>query len=211
PPTDAVCDPVGGVDRAVRVLEDHGDVARVGQLLPSRTDPAHRPALEEDLALRRLVHAREQAGDRALPAAALSDERDDLSPADREVDVVDRVQHLPREELADAEVARQALGAQERLAHDERSAAAAASAGSAPSSYRMQRTRSPSTSSRAGATARHSSVTSGQRGENRQPTGGQRRFGGDPGIPVRCTFSPWIDGNACSSPRVYGWSGFAKT
>src|SRR5579871_7019499 len=94
---------------------------------------AERPPLEEDLAARRPVDAREQPGDRALPAAALTDERDDLRAADREVDVVDGVERLPGEELAHAEMARQPLCAEKRLAHP------------ATGSWRTQRTEAPST------------------------------------------------------------------
>src|SRR5206468_1856444 len=121
--TDAVCDRIRGVDRAVRILEDHRHVARVRQPLLARLQSAEGSALEVDLAARRLVDASEQPGDRALAAPALPDERDDLAAANREVDVVDGVQHLPAEELADPKVTGEALGAQEWLAHATPSAA----------------------------------------------------------------------------------------
>jgi hypothetical protein len=79
-----------------------------------------------------LVDEREQAGDRALAASALADERDDLAAADRQVDVVDGVQRLPRQELADAEVPGQSLGAEQRF-------------GQFPGSCKTQRTRLPLT------------------------------------------------------------------
>src|SRR5262249_52050773 len=105
PPRDPVRDTVDRVDRAERVLEDHRDIARVGQALLPRAQPAQRLSLEVDLSLRRLVQPREQAGDGGLAAAALADERHDLASVDGEVDVVDRVQRLPGEQLPDAEVA----------------------------------------------------------------------------------------------------------
>src|SRR5438132_2480782 len=92
---DRVRDPVGRVDRAVRILKDHRDVAAVGEAPLAVTHSAERLALEVDLAARRLVDAREQAGDRALAASALADEGDDLAFPDREIDVVDRVESLP--------------------------------------------------------------------------------------------------------------------
>src|SRR5207249_1638863 len=114
---DRVGDPVGRVDRAVWVLKDHGHVAAVREAPLAGAHSTERLAFEVDLAARRLVHAREQARDRALATPAFADERDDLALADREVDVVDRVQLLPREELADSKVARQAHGAKQRFAH----------------------------------------------------------------------------------------------
>src|SRR5205814_5180832 len=116
--SDRVRDPVRRIDRAVRILEDHRDVAAVREAPPARAHPAERLALEVDLAARCLVHAREQTGNRALAAAALADERDDLPLADREVDVVDRVQRLPGEEFANAKVTCQADRTQQRLAHE---------------------------------------------------------------------------------------------
>src|SRR5262249_27967073 len=117
PALDRMRDPVGGVDRAVRGLEDPRGVPRVREPLSPCPQRADRPALEVDFAGRRFVHAREQAGDRALAAAALADERDDLSVPDREADVVDGVEPLAREQLADPEMAGQTLRLKEGLAH----------------------------------------------------------------------------------------------
>ena len=74
-----------------------------------------RTAAVVDLAAGRLVDPRQQPRDRALAAAALTDERDDLPLADREVEVVDGVQRLLGEQPADAEVAGQVDRAQQRL------------------------------------------------------------------------------------------------
>ncbi len=45
-------------------------------------------------------------------------------------------------------------------------------------------------------------MTFGQRGANRQPSGGLARSGGLPGMPVSGTRGPLIDGNASSRPVV---------
>jgi hypothetical protein len=113
---DPVGDPVGGVDRGVRILEDQRDVAAVGEPLPPRPQPRERPFLEVDLPLRRPVDECEEAGDGALAAAALADERDDLAAVDRELDVVDGVQRLRGEEATDAEVPGQADRPEQGLA-----------------------------------------------------------------------------------------------
>src|SRR5436305_9149122 len=155
PALDRVRDPVRGIERAVWVLEDHDDVARVGEALPPRPQRAHRPAFEGDLAGRRLVHAREQAGDRTLAAAALADERDDLASPDLEVDVVDGVEALAREQLPHREVARQALGPQQWLAH---ATPSFAGTDAAACSCSRQRTGSPSTSSKRWGSARQRSM-----------------------------------------------------
>jgi hypothetical protein len=63
---------------------------------------------------------------------------------------------------------------------------------------------------RAGGTSQ-SSNRCGQRGAKRQPAGGFSRLGGLPGMPVSGTRGPRIDGNASSSPRVYGCPGSANT
>src|SRR6185436_15194653 len=207
-PLDRVRHAVGGVDRAVRVLEDHRDVARVRQPLAPVAQVAHRPAIEVDLAGGRLVHACEQARDRALAAAALADERDDLARLQLEADVVDCVQLLPPQELADPEVPRQALDPKQRLAHATPSLAGSSTVAG---SCRKQRTSSPSTSSSCGRSASQRAKACGQRGAKRQPAGGRSRSGGEPGIPSRRSFAPWIDGKASSSPCVYGWSGFSNS
>src|SRR5262249_61945607 len=105
-----------------------------------------------------------------------------------------------REQLADPEVAGQTLGAKQRLAHATPSFAS--TFGTSGCSCRKQRTSSPSTSSRRGRSALQRENTCGQRGAKRQPAGGRSRSGGEPGIPSSCSFWPWIDGNASSSPSV---------
>ena len=106
-PGDPVHDAVGRIDGAVRILEDHRHVTAVRETPLARAQATEGPALEIDLAFRRLVDAREQAGDRALAAPALADERHDLTFADGEIDVVHGVEALPRQQLPDAKVPRQ--------------------------------------------------------------------------------------------------------
>jgi hypothetical protein len=108
---DSVCNAVRRVDRAVRILEHHGHVARVREPLLASAKAAERLSVEVDLTPGRLVDAGKQAGDGALAAAALPDEGHDLSSPDREVDVVDGVQRLSGEQFADAKVTRQPLRA----------------------------------------------------------------------------------------------------
>ena len=101
---EAVRDPVGGVDRGVRILEDHRHVAAVGEPVTPPAQRADRLALEPDLTGIRRVDQGQQPGDRALAAAALTDQRDDLPAPDAEADVVDRVQRLLRPEAGQAEL-----------------------------------------------------------------------------------------------------------
>src|SRR5580658_9463881 len=70
-------------------------------------------ALEADLAGVRRVDEGQQPGDRALAAAALAHQRDDLPAADGEADVVDGVQRLLRPESAEVEVPGQVLDLEE--------------------------------------------------------------------------------------------------
>src|SRR5256886_15623089 len=79
-------------------------MASVLEDFAARPDGRERAAPMVDLARRRLVDHRDQARDRALAAAALADERDDLVLMDGEVDVIDRVQEPARQEPAQAEV-----------------------------------------------------------------------------------------------------------
>ena len=82
PAHDPVRDPVRRVERAVRILEHHRHRGAVREPAPPAPQAAERPALEPDLAARRLVDEREEPGDRALAAAALADEGDDLAASD---------------------------------------------------------------------------------------------------------------------------------
>src|SRR5262249_35763115 len=124
---DPVRDAVRRIERAVWILEHHRNVACVCEALPAGAATDERPALEDDLTARRAGHAREPAGKRALSAAALADERNDLMAVDAEVHIVDRVQRLACGQLADAEMASQALHLQQGRAHPTRSCTAARS------------------------------------------------------------------------------------
>ena len=67
--------------------------------------------------------------------------------------------------------------------------------------------------SRSGGTPRPSRRPSrtAQRGANRQPGGGSRRSGGEPGMTSSVRRSAWMFGKAASSFCVYGWRGRVKT
>src|SRR5215467_15845055 len=57
----------------------------------------------------------------------------------------------------------------------------------------------------------HTSFASAHRAANEQPSIATPRSGGAPGMPVSSTRGPRIDGNASSSPRLYGCDGVSKT
>ncbi len=132
PAQDPVRDPVCRVERAVRILEHHRHSGAVGKLALSAAQSAQGLPLEPHLSPGRLVDEREQPRDRALAAPALSHQSDDLAAPDAQVDVVDGMQGLSGDELADPEVAGQALRTEERLRH-------------CAGSRRTQRTRLPLT------------------------------------------------------------------
>ena len=103
-PHDAVRDPVGGVDRAVRVLEDHGDMAAIGEPVAAPAQGADGLALEPDLA-RVGLYTRASSRATVLLPLPLSPTSATISAApDGEADVVDGVQRLLRPEAAQAEV-----------------------------------------------------------------------------------------------------------
>ena len=62
-----------------------------------------------------------------------------------------------------------------------------------------------------GTSVRQTSIATGQRGGNRQPGGGSRRSGGEPGMTSRSRRSAWMFGKARRSFWVYGWRGVRKT
>src|SRR4029079_11634090 len=85
---DAVADRRSWVERRVRVLEDdlHPPPVRLELLAGQLRDV---PALDEDLAGRRLDQAEQDATDRRLAATRLADQADGLAAVDREADAVD--------------------------------------------------------------------------------------------------------------------------
>ena len=93
-PRNVVLDPLDGVERGERVLEDHLDVRAVAAEAATPSDPAHVLAAEPDRARRRFVEPRQQTGDGALAASARADESSDAARAQREADVVDRAKGL---------------------------------------------------------------------------------------------------------------------
>ena len=104
---------VDRAQRAVWILEDHRHVAAVREHIPARAQRRQRPSAVEDVAARRPVHHGDQPRERALPAAALADDGDDLVLVEAEVDVVDGVQPAARPQAAQAEVLGEADGAEE--------------------------------------------------------------------------------------------------
>ena len=214
-------DPVGRVQRAERVLEHHRHVAAVGQVCRRVRMRRQRPALVEDLAARRLVDPGQQPGDGALAAAALADQRDDLA-ARRSTRSASSTacRRAAREVAADLEVLGQAAGLEQRRRRPRRCrtglradvgvvgrrtpARRACSVQQAPRP-------TPARVERRARRRRSAANATGHRGWKRQPAGGCARSGGAPGIPVSRTRGPRMDGNASSSPRLYGCAGTSNT
>src|SRR6059036_2756776 len=199
------------VERFVRILEDH---------LHAATEVLQRPSLqrgdvvavEQELAFRGLFEFHEEAARGRLPAARLSDDPEDLAPLDREVDSVDRVDHL----LPPAEGVQQT-----RLQREQLSEPADVPDGAVLRHARLpekisfakwQRERWPaSTSISSGRSRVQMSCAKRQRGWKRQPLGGFTRSGGDPGIARSFLFGPFTLGNASSRPIAYGCDGRSNT
>src|SRR5258708_5307656 len=97
------------VERVEGVLEDQLDLRAITQNVAPAPDACDVAALEEDRAAGRVVQARQQPRDGALPTSALTDERRDRAWAELERDVVDGVHTRTRERGADSEVLREAL------------------------------------------------------------------------------------------------------
>ena len=112
-PHDAVRDLIDGAQRPVGVLENHRHPAAVLQHLAPRAQALHRLAPVQDVAGRRFVDPGDQTRDRALAAATLADQGDDLVLVDREVDAVDAVQVATRKEPAKTEMLGEVDSAQE--------------------------------------------------------------------------------------------------
>ena len=198
------------VEGAERILEDHRDLAAIPEQVLARAQTAQRPAAVVDLAAGRLIDPRQQAGDGALAAAALTHERDDLALVDRQVDVVDGVQCLlgQTSRRGGSAVSAPRLGAAacSACAGRGRLGLISASLGHraatrlgrvAASVYSRQRTCASSTVVQLRLVARRRSASPpGSAAGNGSPLGGSARSGGDPGIPTSCRRGPVTDGNA---------------
>ena len=90
------------VQGAERILKDHLHLRAVVEDRPAAAIARDVAVAEADRPLARRVQAREQAGNRALPAPALADERGDRAAAQHEADLVDRVHGAPSAEEAAA-------------------------------------------------------------------------------------------------------------
>ena len=77
-------DRAGGIERSIRILEDHLDRPPVLQRGPTRLVFQYVSTPQEDLAARRLDQARDQSGRRGLAAARLTHKRHHLAPTDGE-------------------------------------------------------------------------------------------------------------------------------
>ena len=91
---DLLADPVDGIQRRHRVLEDHRDLVPADIAQARLRHGQDVLTLVEDLALeRRVLVARqpeERHGRHALPRAGLADDPEHLAALEREVDAVDR-------------------------------------------------------------------------------------------------------------------------
>ena len=227
-----------GFERLVRVLEDELDPAPVlAQLLwPHRRADVARPRTSirpavwrvsltmtrpvvvlplpdsptsaEDLAPHeRQVDAVDRPDDAARPAA----ERVDQAAADREVDLEPVEPERARRRLDAGEPPRRSgVGRRRRSA----SARRAPSTGTPSLALGIQVAGDADAieaSPRAGRPREQTSIANEQRGANRQPGGGLRRSGGEPGMTSSVRRSAWMFGNAASSFWVYGWRGRRKT
>ena len=113
---DVVLDPLDGIERRKRVLEDHLHVRAVAPQPTATPNPADVLVAEPDRARGRLVEPREQARDRALAASARTDERRHVPRTQREAHVVDGAERLAprRPAAADGEVRARANGPRAR-------------------------------------------------------------------------------------------------
>src|SRR4051812_963470 len=210
-------DGLARVERRVRVLEDHLDLApeRLQLLAREARDVA---ALVLDRAARRVEQAGDEARRGALAAAGLPHDPERLALGDVERDAVDRVHGtdlaLDHDAARDREVLDEILYAYERLAHAGSSSSSTCSRtapGSLPSRsdahmrlrvgdasrHATEWSGSPGTASSCGSISLWRSRTYGQRGWNEQPLGRLIRLGGRPGIGTSCSprgvSSPGID------------------
>ncbi len=203
-----------GLSERERVLEDHL------HLRPVAASRCRRRAARTSLPLERIepevgvVQPREDAGDGALAAAALADERSDRALAEREAHVVDGAELLraaadaagaDREVLVESAATSRAGGAHVRrsmrssdeVTGDEVAGRDRVEHGPLGRLARVQRC-----VSRAAVRAR---------GWKRQPLGGSREVGRGAGDTGQRLDRPVSGGNEPISPTVYGCSGLAKS
>ena len=185
------------IQARVRILEDH--LHAPAHRAPARALPrgAGVDAVEDDPAARRRVQADEQARDRALAAARFADQRQRLAALDREADVVDRMDELPRLALDHAvEPGRRDVeGLGQAVDLDQRRSLKRAHA--APAAARVQPAGRPGRAAPAGGRAarrRQRSNARGQRGLKAQPGGIAVRRGIAPSICSRRARSSSIAG-----------------
>jgi hypothetical protein len=92
---------VDRVERSEWVLEDHLDLAAVGNRCLAGFLAKHVDAVDDDLAGGGFLEPDDSARDGALAAAGLTDERHDFALVDVEVDIVEGTHDLAGEQPAD--------------------------------------------------------------------------------------------------------------
>src|SRR5712691_7259862 len=113
-PLEVMANRLDRVQRREGVLEDDLHVRAVPQDVTPPPDERDVASLEQDRARTRVVEAREQAGDGALAASALADERRDRAREQLERDVVDGVHMRATERVAEREPLREVADLERR-------------------------------------------------------------------------------------------------
>src|SRR4051812_41072781 len=168
--------------------------------------------VEDDPAAGRIEQPHDAAREGRLAATGLADDPERLALVERERDAVDRPYRgnllLEHDPLRDGEVLLDVLD-DEQLAAGAHAAPTVSRSLAASrffvSSSRWHASRwsiASGAGRKSGTTVRHTLITCGQRGLNRQPFGGLSSDGGDPGICVRRSTSTPMRGNEPSSPHV---------
>ena len=160
------------VQRLVRVLEDHLDVAAQR---PQRGPPLHRRAVGRDRPGRRRHEPEHRARERRLPAARLPHDPEDLAAPPLERHAVERARHAAARREVDGEVA-DLHQRRHRAPPPPRPARA-----SAPTARSGTRPTAPGRPRAAPAPPHSASAAYGQRGRNEQPDGASAGSGGAAG------------------------------
>jgi len=177
-----------GVEAGVWVLEDHLDLqaGRAGFVCREHVDSL---AVHANLAGRGRHQARSNAAERGFAAARFTDEADDFTGLDREVDTIDSTNDCRR--MRQAEALQNAISGADfaiakafadLLEFDERRAHATSREDARCAPGWKQRTRRPGSGCVISGATPQTSEARGQRAANAQPAGSDSRFGVIPGI-----------------------------
>ena len=188
------------IERGIRVLED--DLRFFGErkavFLVGKID---RPAVVNQLALRRLINAHQGAAQRGFAAAALANEAQRFAAVNIEVDILYRVQHAT---AADFKVFADVFGANQHFVRHSSSPLSAAHGQSGCSSQQLALC-PPPTSNSGGCSSWQICMQWRQRAAKPHPFGGQSRSGGVPGMLISGSRLPAsAEGRLRSSASVYG-------